>query len=235
MAAYYEDSSLFPMEGGCSCGLIRYQVTKAPIVVHCCHCTSCQRESGAAFAINAIVESTCLKQLSPGQPIVPAGGQGTVPPAPAFPILAHPPHGGDLPDDDLPLRYALIDRPDDAPAPKRVTLPTQSGRGQSVARCPSCGVCVWSHYGGAGGYFAFVKVGTLDEAWRVNPDVHIYTRSKRPFVTLDDGAKQYEAFYAHWNEVYRPESIERWEKVWAEVQAYRVAAAERFERQKQQG
>ncbi|PKS08715.1 hypothetical protein jhhlp_004768 [Lomentospora prolificans] len=227
MPAYHEDPSIFPMEGGCSCGLIRYRINQAPIVIHCCHCTSCQRESGAAFAINAVIESTSLEQLSPAAPTVPAGPHGKTPEAPALPRLEYTSGSVPATDNDLPLRYAHIKRPDDAPEPRRMTLPTQSGRGQSVARCPSCGTCVWTHYGGGGGFVAFVKVGTLDGAWRLNPDAHIYTRSKRDFVTINDGAKQYEAFYAHWNEVYRPEALERWEKLWPEVQAYREAAAKR--------
>lgn len=44
-------------EGGCACGDIRYRLLDAPIVVHCCHCTSCQRESGSAFAVNAVIET----------------------------------------------------------------------------------------------------------------------------------------------------------------------------------
>ena len=44
-------------EGRCTCGDIRYRVTAAPIVVHGCHCTWCQRETGSAFAINAVVET----------------------------------------------------------------------------------------------------------------------------------------------------------------------------------
>lgn len=44
-------------EGGCSCGKIRYRLTADPIVVHCCHCRSCQRESGSAFALNAVIET----------------------------------------------------------------------------------------------------------------------------------------------------------------------------------
>ncbi|WP_295636550.1 GFA family protein [Novosphingobium sp.] len=47
--------------GGCACGEVRYRLTEAPIVVHCCHCTWCQRESGAAFALNAVIEAERLE------------------------------------------------------------------------------------------------------------------------------------------------------------------------------
>ncbi|GJC99592.1 glutathione-dependent formaldehyde-activating enzyme [Colletotrichum higginsianum] len=49
-------SSIFPLEGGCACGNIRYSLNASPLVVHCCHCTCCQRETGTAFALNAVVE-----------------------------------------------------------------------------------------------------------------------------------------------------------------------------------
>ncbi len=50
--------------GGCDCGQIRYQVKRAPIYVHCCHCSWCQRESGGAFALNAMVESSEVTVVS---------------------------------------------------------------------------------------------------------------------------------------------------------------------------
>ena len=31
------------------------------MIVHCCHCSWCQRETGSAFVINAIVETTNLE------------------------------------------------------------------------------------------------------------------------------------------------------------------------------
>lgn len=47
--------------GGCDCGHVRYEVVEKPLYVHCCHCSWCQRESGAAFAINAMVETHHVK------------------------------------------------------------------------------------------------------------------------------------------------------------------------------
>lgn len=51
------DDDAFPVEGGCDCRRIRYRLTTAPLFVHCCHCRWCQRESGSAFALNAMIES----------------------------------------------------------------------------------------------------------------------------------------------------------------------------------
>lgn len=45
------------IKGGCDCGLVRYELTRKPMFVHCCHCRWCQRESGSAFALNAMIES----------------------------------------------------------------------------------------------------------------------------------------------------------------------------------
>jgi hypothetical protein len=55
------------MEGGCACGGVRYRMTGAPIFVHCCHCRWCQRESGAAFALNALIEADRVVLLK-GEP-----------------------------------------------------------------------------------------------------------------------------------------------------------------------
>jgi len=63
-----------------------------------------------------------------------------------------------------------------------------SGKGQVIARCPNCQVAVWSNYlilfGGVGDAARFVRVGTLDDPGGMPPDVHIYTSSKQPWVTL---------------------------------------------------
>ena len=54
------DNRIFPVGGSCSCGETKYSLHKAPMFVHCCHCTWCQRETGSAFALNALVESSNL-------------------------------------------------------------------------------------------------------------------------------------------------------------------------------
>lgn len=56
------------MKGGCACGDIRYELLASPMVVHACHCTWCQRETGAAFAVNAVVETANVRLLQ-GEPI----------------------------------------------------------------------------------------------------------------------------------------------------------------------
>ncbi len=45
------------LEGGCTCGDVRYRMTSRPLFVHCCHCRWCQRETGASFALNAMIEA----------------------------------------------------------------------------------------------------------------------------------------------------------------------------------
>lgn len=51
-------------EGGCSCGYVRYRMTSNPMVVHGCHCTWCQTQSGGAFAVNALIEADRVELLS---------------------------------------------------------------------------------------------------------------------------------------------------------------------------
>ena len=56
-------TSAFPTEGGCDCRAVRYRMETAPLFVHCCQCRWCQRESGAAFALNAMIESDRVVEL----------------------------------------------------------------------------------------------------------------------------------------------------------------------------
>lgn len=56
-------TATYPLEGGCDCGHIRYRMTSAPLIVHCCHCRWCQRESGASFALNAMIEADRVEHL----------------------------------------------------------------------------------------------------------------------------------------------------------------------------
>ncbi len=132
-------------EGGCACGAVRYRLESAPMFVHCCHCTSCQTETGTAFALNLLIESD---------------------------------------------RVTLLEG-----APVAIMTPSESGKGQQVWRCPDCQIAVWSNYGGAGDKIRFVRGGTLDDAKAVTPDIHIYTRSKLPWVRLPEGATAVEAYY----------------------------------------
>ena len=61
------DASVFPLEGGCDCRQVRYRMETRPLFVHCCHCRWCQRETGASFALNAMIESDRVTLLS-GEP-----------------------------------------------------------------------------------------------------------------------------------------------------------------------
>jgi hypothetical protein len=44
-------------DGGCTCRAVRYRLASPPLIVHCCHCRWCQRETGASFALNAMIEA----------------------------------------------------------------------------------------------------------------------------------------------------------------------------------
>ena len=54
----------FALDGGCNCRSVRYRVAARPLVVHCCHCRWCQRESGSAFALNALIEASFVTHLA---------------------------------------------------------------------------------------------------------------------------------------------------------------------------
>jgi len=56
--------SAFTAEGGCTCRDIRYRLTSRPMFVHCCHCRWCQRETGASFALNAMIEADRVEVLA---------------------------------------------------------------------------------------------------------------------------------------------------------------------------
>ncbi|HET9161229.1 MAG TPA: GFA family protein [Caulobacteraceae bacterium] len=51
------------LEGGCSCGAVRYRLKDRPMFTNCCHCLDCQRQTGGAFAINAIIETDRIEVL----------------------------------------------------------------------------------------------------------------------------------------------------------------------------
>lgn len=132
-------------EGGCSCSAVRYRLTATPIFVNCCHCSWCQRETGSAFVLNALVETD---------------------------------------------RVVLL-----AGAPVSIDTPSASGRGQKIVRCPQCHIALWSHYSGAGQGIAFLRVGTLDSPGLFPPDIHIYTSTRLPWVTLPAGARAVPEYY----------------------------------------
>jgi hypothetical protein len=54
-------------DGGCHCGAVRYRLLSAPLFTHCCHCLDCQKQTGGAFAINALIEASRIEMLK-GEP-----------------------------------------------------------------------------------------------------------------------------------------------------------------------
>jgi hypothetical protein len=145
-------------EGGCTCRAVRFRLESPPLFVHCCHCRWCQRETGSAFVLNAMIES-----------------------------------------DRVTLVQGAVDV---------VDTPSNSGKGQKIARCPACRIAVWSNYAGAGDAVRFVRVGTLDEPDRLPPDIHIFTISKQPWVVLPEGTPAVPGYYDR-NEFWPAESLER--------------------------
>ena len=55
------------LEVGCACGAVRYRLASAPMFVHCCHCLDCQRQTGSAFVLNALIETDRIALVS-GKP-----------------------------------------------------------------------------------------------------------------------------------------------------------------------
>ena len=53
-----------PIEGRCTCGEVQYRLASGPLFVHCCHCRWCQRETGSAFALNAMIEMDRLELVA---------------------------------------------------------------------------------------------------------------------------------------------------------------------------
>lgn len=147
------------LEGHCTCGHVRYRLTDRPLFVHCCHCTWCRRETGSAFAVNAMIESVRLELLTG--------------------------------------RVEMVD------------TPSASGKGQQIARCPRCRVALYSHYAGSGAILSFVRVGTLTDPAECPPDIHIFTSTKLPWVTLGDGKPVMEEYYRR-SEHWPAASLERW-------------------------
>lgn len=79
--------------------------------------------------------------------------------------------------------------------PKSFRLAGGSGNLHNVFFCNKCGTYLWSRYHGARGDALFVRAGTLDNPEAVRPDVHIFTRSKLPWLTLPEGVPAFKSFY----------------------------------------
>ncbi|HKB20163.1 MAG TPA: GFA family protein [Gaiellaceae bacterium] len=77
--------------------------------------------------------------------------------------------------------------------PQPVGVPRDDGSTQTIHRCPSCQVAVFSEYGRP--EVRFVRAGTLDDPSSIAPDVHIFTKSKVPWVTLPESTPAFEVYY----------------------------------------
>ena len=143
-------------DGGCACGAVRYRLTAEPLFVHCCHCLNCQRQTGSAFVINALIEASNVELVS-GEP-------------------------------------------------QAIAVARSGNQKQKIWRCPGCQIAVYSDYGNP--KILFVRAGTLDDPASVRPDVHIFTRSKLPWVTLPDSVPAFEIFY-DMNDLWPAASLER--------------------------
>jgi hypothetical protein len=130
--------------------------------VHCCHCLSCQRQTGSAFVINLLIEAARVDLLT-GEP-------------------------------------------------QPVDVPRDDGSVQRIYRCPTCQVAVFSEYGRP--EVRFVRAGTLDKPSSITPDVHIFTRSKVPWVTLPGSAPAFDVYYDS-KKLWPAESRERLDAVLA--------------------
>lgn len=95
--------------------------------------------------------------------------------------------------------------------PEAVTVPTESGRPHDIYRCPDCKIALWSDYGRRAG-LRFLRVGTLDDASALEPDAHIFTRSKLAWVRLPENARTFEIYYDMKME-WPPESLKRREAI----------------------
>lgn len=131
------------LTGGCACGHVRYKLLDKPMRVHCCHCTDCQRHTGSAFVLNAIIETAAIKILRGKLQAVP-----------------------------VPRAFAPHD----------------------IYRCPKCKTALWSDYGHRP-QIRFVRVGTLDDPSSVEPDIHIYTETKLPWLKLPKGKPAFRQYY----------------------------------------
>ncbi|WYZ42814.1 hypothetical protein EsH8_VI_000513 [Colletotrichum jinshuiense] len=223
-----EDSSILPLTGGCACGNIRYSLNASPLVVHCCHCTCCQRETGTAFALNAVVEGdevTLLPSAPSATPLQPLA---------SFPLSTHDnwtpkqsssatADGAGSNDDRVASETSHDKLKDAIPVPVLLPVPAESGSPQHIARCPLCLTPVWSNYDGAGPLMKFLRVGTLDSpALLGGPDTYIFMRSKIPFVQVsDDGKPRFDAFYPQKEGVWSPEALARRAKLLVRIGEWR--------------
>jgi hypothetical protein len=93
-----------------------------------------------------------------------------------------------------------------------VDVPRDDGSAQTIWRCPTCQVAVFSQY--TRPEVRFVRGGTLDEPSSVEPDVHIFTKSKLPWVTLPDSVPAFDVYYDT-KQLWPAASLERIEAILA--------------------
>jgi hypothetical protein len=74
-----------------------------------------------------------------------------------------------------------------------VPVPRTGTKRQQIYRCPVCQTAVWSTYTRTS--ILFVRAGTLDDPSAVEPDVHIYTRSKVPWLMLPESTPAFASYY----------------------------------------
>lgn len=86
-------------------------------------------------------------------------------------------------------------------------LESGGGGPHDIYRCPDCKAALWSDYGRRPG-LRFVRLGTLDDPTALAPDVHIFTRSKLPWITLPEGVPAFDVFY-ELEQLWPAESLER--------------------------
>ncbi len=84
----------------------------------------------------------------------------------------------------------------------------RSGKAHDVSFCATCGTILWSRYHIVSSDCLFVRAGTLDTPEAVTPDVHIFTRSKLPWLALPEGMPAFETIYRI-DDVWPAESKER--------------------------
>jgi hypothetical protein len=89
--------------------------------------------------------------------------------------------------------------------PVAVDVARERGK-QRIWRCPACQTALYSKY--TSPKVRFVRAGTLDDPSSVEPDVHIFTRSKLPWVRLPASTPAFDVFYDT-RKLWPAESLER--------------------------
>ena len=140
----------------CACAAVRYRLTTTPMFVHCCHCLDCQRQTGSAFVIYALIETARL-QIEGAEP-------------------------------------------------ERFEMPTDSGRAHGIYSCQSCGIAVWSEYGGLG---TWVRARGNARRPAAPGARRAHLRAVEvPWVTLPEGVPAFEGYYDALK-LWPPESLAR--------------------------